>query len=51
MQLIVDLFCAAVGFAACWFLKDKILLAVHGAATFAQKLRAKAAALETAVKS
>ncbi len=40
-----------VGFAGCWFMKDRILLIVHGATTFAQKLRAKAAALEAAVKS
>lgn len=40
-----------VGFAGCWFMKDRILLIVHGATALAQKLRAKAKALEAAAKS
>lgn len=46
------LFAAVIaGFVACWFLKDKILVLVHGASAFAQKLRAKATALENAIRS
>jgi hypothetical protein len=40
----------AAGFAACWFLKDRITQLVVGGETFAKSLEAKAAALKAAVR-
>ncbi len=39
----------ASGFAACWFTKDKLVIAVTGATTFAKALEAKAAAIKAAL--
>ncbi len=35
----------AVGFAACWYFKDKIMIVLSGAATYARDLEARAAQL------
>lgn len=51
MEIWMLIVAAIVGFALCWFVKDKILVTVHGASSFAMKLRAKAAAIENAVRS
>jgi hypothetical protein len=37
------------GFAACWFSKDKLLIALTGATNFAKSLEAKAAAIKAAL--
>jgi hypothetical protein len=37
------------GFAACWLLKDKLLIAATGATNFAKSLEAKAAAIKAAL--
>ena len=39
----------AGGFAACWFSKDKLIIAVTGATSFAKSLEAKAAAIKAAL--
>ena len=38
------------GFAACWFLRDRITQLVVGSETFVKSLEAKAAALKAAIR-
>jgi hypothetical protein len=40
----------AAGFAACWFLKDRITQLVVGSETFAKSLETKAASLKAAIR-
>jgi hypothetical protein len=46
MWTIVDVLVFIVGFAACWFSKDKITQLVTGTDAFAKSLEAKVAALK-----
>ena len=49
MTAILSVFAFSGGFAACWFAKDKLIIAVSGATNFAKSLEAKAAAIRAAL--
>lgn len=46
MTLSIAFIAAVVGFALCWFAKDRITMLVTGTDAFIRKLEAKAAALK-----
>ncbi len=50
MWTFFDAMVFAVGFAACWLLKDKITELVVGSETFAKSLETRAAALKAAIR-
>lgn len=45
-DVFLDVLFFSLGFAACWFAKDRILLIAQGASTVAADLRVKAAKVE-----
>jgi len=50
MSIMLDIFAFAAGFAACWFLKDKITALVTGTEAFIKALETKAANLKAALR-